>query len=156
MKFRNRITKKIVYLSLIVLIIGLLFIAIAGQLRPKSAPKQELPDVPPYPESTLASSNVVIDKSVKIAEKRFVIVYKSNVKASDISTWFRVELPRFGWTLMVPPTDNMMPVQELYFEKGISFLNISLVENQDLKETAITIVLRPGKVREDVEIPLHE
>jgi hypothetical protein len=151
MKLRNRLIKRIFVTGIIILIIVSIYILVADTLRPKSAPRQEFADIPPFPQSELTNSNVIMDKTVKVAEKRFAVTYESVNKASEISTWFRIELPRYGWTLTVPPADNDMPIQELYFEKNTSRLNISLVEVKEKNITEISIVVRPGLVREDLQ-----
>jgi hypothetical protein len=151
MKFRNTIIKKLFIAVALISIVIIIFISVADTLTPKGSPRQEFADIPPFPESEFTYSNIITDKTVKVAEKRYVVIYKSIKKAPEISAWFRAELPRYGWTLTVPPSDNDMPIQELYFEKTPAILNISIVENSDLKITEITIVLRPGPVREDLK-----
>jgi len=150
MKSRNSLIKKLFLAFLAILVLVTVFISVDDTLTPKGSPTQEFTDVPPFPESELINSDIITDKTVKVAEKRYAAMYKSPKKAAEISAWFRAELPRFGWTLTVPPADNDMPIQELYFEKRPAILNISIVENTDTKTTEITIVLRPGPVREDL------
>ncbi len=151
MKQKNSLFKNIFLAILLVTAFVVVFILVANTLNPKGSPVQEFPDIPPFPESELTNSNVIMDKTVKVAEKRFEVTYQSTKKAPEISAWFRVELPRYGWTLAVPPSDLDMPIQELYFEKRPEILNISIVENPNSKITEITIVLRPGLVREDLK-----
>ncbi len=140
-------TKKYFVAALILIALAVILAAAASSFKRK--PVAGFPDIPAYPGATLISSSEIIDGTVKGVGKRYVATWESRQSAPVLSLWFRDNLPKYGWTLTIPPGDENMTIQQIDFGKDNTTLTVSLVGIGN--KTEITVNYRPGLVIEDEE-----